>query len=189
MRTAAAKIFHQSISGHSLVRLLIVSYFMALSVGFIAGTDVSVLAAPIFPAPFDHILTSAIVFSLALMILIGRQRRLAALVLAVMLFWASYVIMLSNSLAHDLDAFWRDLALIGALILTYSGNETINETSSETDDAAMFQHLASASETTDLDGLQSSHNEGFEPVANQTTARRKSIKNQFREDFDMVRIS
>ena len=119
MRKAAARRNLELLTGHSVVRLLIVSYFMALSLGVISGTDISVLAGPFLPALPARILTGGAVFALAAMILIGTHRRAAALLLAIAMFWASYLTILSAPV-DELGAFWRDLALIGALILTYA---------------------------------------------------------------------
>ncbi|MDJ1015647.1 MAG: hypothetical protein QNJ35_03965 [Paracoccaceae bacterium] len=124
MRKAAARRNFELLTGHAVVRLLIVSYFMALSLGVISGTDVSVLAGPFLPDLPARVLTSGAVFGLAAMILLGVHRRAAALLLAIAMFWASYLTMLSAPV-DELGAFWRDLALIGALILTYADAERI----------------------------------------------------------------
>jgi hypothetical protein len=44
--------------------------------------------------------------------------------MAILTFYASYLTMLSLGVAEELGAFWRDLALIAALLLTYSERGT-----------------------------------------------------------------
>ena len=83
MAKAAARTSTDFSSGHSVVRLLIVSYFMAFAIGLIPGTDVTVLANPFMPLETARILTGSIVFGLACLILVGIQRRAAALLLAI----------------------------------------------------------------------------------------------------------
>ncbi len=107
------------LSGHTVVRILIVSYFIALALHVIPGTDISALLKPFLPPVWATLLTSAGVIVFSTMIITGFQRRAAALLLALATFWASYMAML-NAPVHELGAFWRDLALIGALILTYA---------------------------------------------------------------------
>lgn len=106
-------------SGHSVVRLLIVSYFVALSFGVIEGTDISVLVSAVLPETFAQIVASGIVLALCAMILFGWHRQAAALILALSVFWASYLAMIASP-DEQLGAFWRDLALIGALVLSYA---------------------------------------------------------------------
>ncbi|MXQ07196.1 hypothetical protein GQ651_04995 [Alphaproteobacteria bacterium GH1-50] len=107
------------LSGHSTVRLLIVSWFVALALHLIPGTDMSALLDPFLPSAAAEMLTSAVILTLSAMIVIGLQRRAAALLLALLTFWASYIGMISAPV-HALGAFWRDLALIGALVMTYA---------------------------------------------------------------------
>jgi ABC-type amino acid transport system permease subunit len=84
------------------VRMLIASYFMATAVGSIPGADTGALLAPLLNEPLSRVVAGSIVFTLATMVLIGKQTRLAALLLGLL-------------------TFWRDMALIAALMLTYGG--------------------------------------------------------------------
>lgn len=113
----------QIFSGHFAIRLLIVSYFTALALGIIKGVDLAVLATPFMPAIFAKIVSGLGVVGLSAMILFGYHRRVAALLLAVVLFWCSYLATLSPLGLGDIGSFWRDLALIGALLLTYADAE------------------------------------------------------------------
>ena len=107
-------------TAQNLIRILIASYFIAVSVGLVPGTDVSTVFQQIMP---DHLAGPVAViffFGLSYMVLIGLWLRGAALLLALTLFWSSYLTMIDMGLQEQLGSFWRDLALIGALMLTYA---------------------------------------------------------------------
>lgn len=103
-------------TGQNLVRIVIASYFLGVSIGLIPGTTAEPLTSTFLPAPYAEWAGKTIIFATAYLVLIGTFLRLSALFLAVVLFWSSYI---ANGLTH-VEAFWRDLALIGALILTYT---------------------------------------------------------------------
>ena len=175
MQKAAARGHAKTMSGHTVVRLLISSYFMALAVGLIPGTDLAVLARPFLPELAALFAIGLVVFSLAVMVLVGFHRRAAALLLAIVLFWASYVSMMSGNGA-DIGAFWRDLALIGALILTYADTEHATRNEATT----VLRNLPGRIARSRPISMISSG--GGEPVHDTSRA-------QFREDFDIVRAS
>jgi len=186
MRKAAARTSTNFKSGQSVVRLLIVSYFMALAIGLIPGTDITVLADPFMPWLSARILTGTIVFTLACLILVGIQRRAAALLLAIVLFWASYIVMLSAEGANILGGFWRDLALIGALILTYADTEN----ATQNDAAAVLSYLPNGAPEGSRSPINLSRFLPSYAVAKVRGAtKRKSSKAQFVEDLNHVRAS
>lgn len=104
----------------ALLRLVIGSYFLAVALQLIPGTDLGILFSGVMPAPYDGALATGIVFALAFLVMVGHATRVAALVMALLTFYASYLTMLSLGVADELGSFWRDLALIAALLLTYS---------------------------------------------------------------------
>lgn len=104
-------------SGQNLVRVVIASYFLAVSLGLIAGTGAGPLLAAVLPEPQAGAAGNVVVFALGWLVLAGIWLRPAALLLANVLFWSSYI---GNAGAGNIEAFWRDLALVGALILTYT---------------------------------------------------------------------
>lgn len=105
----------ESFSAQLVTRLLIISYFVAVALGLIPGIEVARLGAPFLPETYSLYLMSSIVLVLSAMVLFGIFRRPAALVLALIVFWASYITLYSGG---EIGAFWRDLALIGGLLLT-----------------------------------------------------------------------
>ena len=162
-------------SGNFAIRLLIVSYFMALALGLITGTDLAVLADPFMPPVAANVVSGLGVFALSAMILFGFHRRLAALLLAIILFWCSYLASISPAGLEDIGSFWRDLALIGALLLTYA-------------DAESDPH-APAYGTLPQGGQIASGSTPPTEHVNAENSREALPKTLFREDFDIVRAS
>lgn len=117
-KTVIAENLNQS--GQNIVRILIASYFIAVSLGMIPGTDGSVLAQQVFPDPAAKYIGNTVVFTLAYLVMMGIWLRPAALLLALTMFWSSYIANFGTDNTLDIGDFWRDLALIGALILTYA---------------------------------------------------------------------
>ena len=107
-------------SAQNLSRILIASYFMAVSLKLVAGTDGSVLSATLVPAAYSDLVATVVVFSLAFLVMIGIWLRPAALLLAIILFWSSFISLIGPEALVSVDGFWRDLAMIGALFLTYA---------------------------------------------------------------------
>lgn len=107
-------------TGQNLVRVLIASYFVAVSIGLISGTGGIPLASQLMAEPFATYVGNAVVFSLAYLVMMGIWLRPAALLLALTIFWSSYLVNFSTGGAQAMGDFWRDLALIGALFLTYT---------------------------------------------------------------------
>ena len=105
---------HNAAASH-ITRILILSYFIALATGLIGGAEISRLAAPFLAPDLARYVTGGLVLALSLLVLIGMFRRPAALVLALMVFWSSYITLFSNG---DINGFWRDLALIGGLLIS-----------------------------------------------------------------------
>ncbi len=106
---------------HAVARILIASYFLARASGMIIdpngmGQFLAEAAVP------DYLRWPNAGFELlaALAILIGFQTRMAAALLALYLFWSSFILNYNPGDAVAIGAFWRDLALIGALLMLFS---------------------------------------------------------------------
>jgi uncharacterized membrane protein YphA (DoxX/SURF4 family) len=107
-------------TARALLRVIIGSYFLAVALALIPGTDLAILFSGVLPHPYDGALAMGLVFALAFMVMLGHATRVAALVMAMITFYASYLTMLQLGVADELGSFWRDLALIAGLLLTYS---------------------------------------------------------------------
>lgn len=118
MATHCAKITLNE-AGQTTLRMLIASYFVAAATGAIPGAETAVLFTAFLAPPLDRIVGSSLVLLLAMMVLIGARTRPAALLLAILTFYASYVHLIQIGAENALGTFWRDMALIAALMLTY----------------------------------------------------------------------
>ena len=91
-----------------------------MALRLIPGTDFSVLLSLIADPSTAKLLSAVLVFSLAYMVMIGCWLRGAALVLGLLTFFAAFVAYVGPMGSGELGAFWRDIALVAALMLTYS---------------------------------------------------------------------
>ncbi|TBX27221.1 DoxX family protein [Nioella sediminis] len=109
-------------TAQNLLRIVIASYFLAVGLNLIPGTNLTILAAQVLPSHVAEPLAAMMVFALAFLVMIGLYMRPAALVLGLMTLFASYLQMIELGVADELGTFWRDLVLIAALMLTYAEN-------------------------------------------------------------------
>jgi len=106
---------------HATARVIIASYFAAKAIGLIfdpTGME-QFLAVSNVPS---YLLWPNAGFELlaALAIMIGFQTRTAAALLALYLFWSSFILNYHPGDPYAIGAFWRDLAQIGGLLLLFS---------------------------------------------------------------------
>ena len=106
---------------HTAARVIIASYFLAKGVGVIADPSGMTGFLEMNGVP-DYLRWPNQAFEIvsALAIMLGFQTRMAAALMAIYLFWSSFIL---NYIPGDpvaLGAFWRDLALIGGLLLLFS---------------------------------------------------------------------
>ncbi len=107
-------------AGLNLIRFVIGSYFMALSIGLVAGLDPAAIFTQLMPALLADILGGTTMFFLSACFMAGVQLRLVALSLAIFVFSNS----LTQNIMHlgpgSVSAFWRDLTLTCAVLLSFS---------------------------------------------------------------------
>ncbi|MCG6883706.1 MAG: hypothetical protein LJE62_08145 [Silicimonas sp.] len=104
-----------TVSPRSIMRLLVISYFFALSLGLIGGSRIVDFVLPVLPHGIADPLMRGLTLGLSALVLFGIGRRPAALVLSLIVFYSSYTALYSGG---DIGTFWRDLALVGALLMT-----------------------------------------------------------------------
>lgn len=107
-------------SGLNLIRIVIGSYFMAASLGLVVGIDPKTLFLPFAPAVIADVIGSTLLCLTSLAFMTGTYLRHAALGLALFVFSSSVVQHLLMPHIEDISAFWRDVTLVCAIILTYS---------------------------------------------------------------------
>ena len=159
----------EAISAQFVTRLLIISYFVAVALGLIVGIDVARLAEPFLPELMARYLMRAVVLTLCGMVLFDVLRRPAALVLALIVFWASYITLYSGG---EIGPFWRDLALIGGLLLT-----------------ANITDYADRALAEDWDDADEAGVGAYGTENQQSDMDLEGDGGQFREDFDIVRAT
>lgn len=107
-------------TGLNLIRIVIGSYFMAISLGLIGGFDQSAMFAPILPEAAARLVGTVLLFILAVGFMSGMFLRITALTLALFVLCSSVI---ENYLQLDtliVSSFWRDLTLACAVLLCYS---------------------------------------------------------------------
>jgi len=120
MATARSKQDFLGQAGQNLLRILIASYFIAVSIGLIAGTDGTPLVGAYLPPEPAALIGRSSFFILGYLVLTGIWLRPAAMLLGIIMFWSSYILNFGPQATAPLGDFWRDLALLGALMLTYT---------------------------------------------------------------------
>ncbi len=108
---------------HTTLRVMIASYFLAVALKLIPGTDLALLFAPLLPSPYAGAAAAGLVFVFSFMIMLGMATRVAALMIGLMTFYSSFLTTMSASESGSIGAFWNDLALIAALLLIYGEPE------------------------------------------------------------------
>jgi uncharacterized membrane protein YphA (DoxX/SURF4 family) len=106
--------------GQNVVRILIASYFIAVSTGLISGTNLVALTRFFLPEHAAGAVAAVALFTMGFLVLTGVFLRVTAMLLALTLFWSSFIAAFQAPSYAAIGDFWRDLALIGALILTYA---------------------------------------------------------------------
>ncbi len=106
---------------HALARVLIASYFMAKAIGLIIDPSSMAQFLSLSNVP-DYLRWPNAGFELlaALAIMVGFQTRMAAALLALYLFWSSFILNYTPGDPYAIGAFWRDLAMIGGLLMLFS---------------------------------------------------------------------
>jgi uncharacterized membrane protein YphA (DoxX/SURF4 family) len=104
-------------------RFLIASYFLAVAVGLAEGVSLT----PIFGVLFGEggvssFLSHTVLFVMGVLVLLGIAQRQVALTMAGLLL-ATNILELAATGKVDSAGVWRDIALVGALILSYGQRE------------------------------------------------------------------
>ncbi len=101
----------------AIIRILIGSYFLAAGTGLILEPSSRTFFDGVLPADISAVTTTLYLFVTAFMIMVGKAVRPAALMLALYIFWSAFVTFELGISAEGLTSFWRDMALLGAVLL------------------------------------------------------------------------
>lgn len=103
----------------NLIRIVTGSYFAALALDLVEGLDKAILFAPLLDAKAADFVGSTLLLSLSLSFMLGYQLRLSALSLALFVFVSSFAQHMIHVEVGSVSAFWRDLTLTCAVMLSY----------------------------------------------------------------------
>lgn len=107
-------------TGLNLIRIVIGSYFMALSLDLIEGSDPRVIFLPFLDPAAADLVTTVFLFSVTVAFMCGLFLRLTSLMLATFTLASSYVTNFMMPETAQIAEFWRDLTLVCAILLCYS---------------------------------------------------------------------
>lgn len=107
-------------SGLNLIRIVIGSYFVAVSLDLVSGVNQKALFLPFFPTNVADLIGSTILCVASFTFMLGLSLRQTALALALFVFCSSLIHNFLLLEFEDISAFWRDVALVCAIILNYS---------------------------------------------------------------------
>jgi hypothetical protein len=106
-------------NGLALIRLVISSYFIAISLGIISGVNAGIVFELWFPPNEAHFIGASIMAGCSLFIFAGMFLRLSCLYLAVLVLSSTIAENILAGGLHNLDGLWRDVVMACVLILIY----------------------------------------------------------------------
>ena len=107
-------------TGLNLIRIVIGSYFMAISLNLIEGFDPSALFTPLADDRTARLAGMGVLFTLSVVFMSGVALRIAALALALFILCSSFAQNVLGPEPLPMSSFWRDLALVCAVLMSYS---------------------------------------------------------------------
>jgi len=106
----------------TLARVLIASYFLANGLGLTDGVSLAPVFAPVFGDSIAAFFSHVILFAMGVLVLLRAALRQVALTAAGLLIAVHFITFAQTGLV-DGQSVWRDIALVGALVLTYGQRE------------------------------------------------------------------
>ena len=106
-------------TGLNLIRLIIGSYFMGISLGLVQGVDHRAIFAPIVGLQTGDLIGTTALFAISTAFMSGLFLRTTSLMLALFVLTSSLVETFLPFQPRNISAFWRDLALICGVLLSF----------------------------------------------------------------------
>lgn len=107
-------------TGLNLIRIVIGSYFMAIALGLIEGTEPKAMFIPYLDTETSDLIGTMLLFAITTAFMAGLFLRQSSLMLAIFIFGSSLA---ENFLTYEhasISNFWRDLTMVCAVLLSYS---------------------------------------------------------------------
>lgn len=106
-------------TGLNLIRLIIGSYFMAVSLGLIHGVDHRAMFAPIVGLQTGDLIGTTALFAISAAFMSGLFLRTTSLMLALFVLASSLVENFMPFQPQNISPFWRDLTLMCGVLLSH----------------------------------------------------------------------
>jgi len=106
-------------TGLNLIRLIIGSYFMAISLGLVQGVDHRAIFAPIFGLQTGDLVGTTVLFAISAAFMSGLYLRTTSLMLALFVLTSSLIETFMPFQPQNISAFWRDLTLMCGVLLSF----------------------------------------------------------------------
>ncbi|MEL7258658.1 MAG: hypothetical protein AAFN80_12560 [Pseudomonadota bacterium] len=107
-------------TGLNLIRIVVGSYFLAISMGLISGFEPTALFVAYSNPMTADLIGTMLLFSLTVVYMTGWQLRLSCLALALFVLSSSLVQNFLLVQTGTISDFWRDLTMVCAVLLSYS---------------------------------------------------------------------
>lgn len=107
-------------TGLNLIRIVIGSYFMAVSLDLVVGVDHKVMFEPFLGPEISDLVGSTLLFFASALFMTGISLRLTSIFLAVYVLSSSIIQNFIHFHPDNVSEFWRDLTLACAVMLNYS---------------------------------------------------------------------
>ncbi len=107
-------------TGLNLIRIVVGSYFLAISMGLISGFEPMALFIAFLDPLYADLAGTMTLFSLTVVYMTGYQLRLSCLALALFVLASSLAQNFVYLQSGTISDFWRDLTLVCAVLLSYS---------------------------------------------------------------------
>lgn len=107
-----------------MIRIIIGSYFMALSLGLIQGVDQRAIFAPLFGQEMGDLLGTTILFAITMAFMTGLYLGATSIMLTIFVMASSIVENFAPFAPQNISAIWRDLALVCGGLLSYFSLKT-----------------------------------------------------------------
>ena len=107
-------------TGLNLIRIVIGSYFMAISLGLITGISPPALFLSFTDPKTADLIGTILLFSITVCFMLGLFLRMTSLMLAIFVLSSSVVQNFVHAETALIEPFWRDLTLVCAILLSYT---------------------------------------------------------------------
>jgi hypothetical protein len=107
-----------------MIRIVIGSYFMAISLGLVQGLDQRAIFAPLLGLEMGDLIGTTLLFAITMAFMLGLYLGVTSVMLALFVLVSSIMQNFTPFNAQNIPAFWHDLTLICGILLSYFSLKT-----------------------------------------------------------------